>query len=114
MSAVNGFSFYTFWMYSVRFCSDQGEDWKEVQQVAPEGWAPWYRAVLEQCSKCCSLWEAHAGSVREGWHPTEWMASDGRESRGEEKDHGAVAEAKRYGLNRAPIPYCPALIRGRR
>ena len=34
-----------------------------------EGWAPWYRAMLEQSLKSSSLWEAHTGSVWEGQHP---------------------------------------------
>jgi len=36
--------------------------------AVPEQWALWYGAVLEQCWESCSLWEAHAGSVCEGWH----------------------------------------------
>ena len=39
--------------------------------ATPEGQALWYGAMLEQCLESCSLWEAHAGSVWEGWHPME-------------------------------------------
>ena len=27
--------------------------------AVPEGWALWYRAVLELCWESCSLWEAY-------------------------------------------------------
>ena len=42
-----------------------------LEQSAFEGWAPWSRAVLEQCLKNCRLWEAHVGLVEEGWHAVE-------------------------------------------
>lgn len=46
--------------------------------------------MLEWCLGSCSLWEAHAGSAGEGWHPCE---------AGAEGDHGGVGETKRCGLN---------------
>ena len=35
----------------------------------PEGWSPWYRAMLEQRLESCSQWEAHERPVQEGWRP---------------------------------------------
>ena len=43
--------------------------WNSVEQCAPEGWAPWYGVMLEQCWESCSLWEGQAGSVHEGSYP---------------------------------------------
>lgn len=40
-------------------------------EAVPEGWAPQYEALLEQCLESCSLWEVHVGSVWEGQHPCE-------------------------------------------
>lgn len=42
-------------------------------RVVPTGWALQYRHMLEHPPailrlNSCSLWEAHAGSVWEGWH----------------------------------------------
>lgn len=34
--------------------------------ATPEGWASYYRAMLEQCLESCSPWEAHVGSVWKG------------------------------------------------
>jgi len=59
-----------------------------LEQRAPEGWALGYRAVLEQCLESCSLWEGHAGSVQEVWHPT------GVTPRWAKIDHKGAAEMK--------------------
>jgi len=55
--------------------------------------------MLEWCLGSCSLWEAHAGSAGEGWHPCE---------AGAEGDHGGVGETKRCGLNFPVLSlFCP-------
>jgi len=56
--------------------------------AVPEGWALGYRAVLQQCWESCSLWEGHAGSVQEVWHPT------GVTPRWAKIDHKGAAEMK--------------------
>ena len=43
----------------------------DLCRTMPQGWALWYRAILEKCSGSCSLWEAHAVSIWKGLHPWE-------------------------------------------
>ena len=59
-------------------------------QFALEGWTPWYGPMLEQFLKSCCLWEAHAGSVREGRHPMGGTPCGA----GSENDREGVAEMK--------------------
>ena len=66
-------------------------------------------ALLEQCLKSCSLWEAHTGSDWEGWHPVGGIPH-GTEAK---SDHEGSAEMKCYGLTAALIPCSLALLNGR-
>ena len=81
-----------------------------LEQFAPDGWTPWYRAMWEQFLKNCCLWEAHAGSVREGWHPVGGTPC----GTGAESGHEGVAETKCCRLTAAPIPRSPAPLWGMR
>jgi len=52
-----------------------------LEQRAPEGWALWYRAVLEQCLESCGLWKPVQDQCeKDGIHGRETMWNSGREA----------------------------------
>lgn len=59
-----------------------------MEQCAIEGWALWYRAVLEQCLESCRRREAHAGSAEE---------DQSREGTEEGTDHREAADEEVLG-----------------
>ena len=79
-----------------------------LEQCAPEGWSLWDGAILEQFSRSCCLWEAHAGSVWEGRHLWEGP----HVGAGDKSDREAAAETKCYRLTAATIPAFSYATRG--